>query len=367
MKKSVCWQPVYTLTTSIARNLLDIETARVVLDKTPLPAAIQIELSRKARIRSTHYSTSIEGNRLTIQEAEDVISQRHKKFLGRERDILEVKNYWNALARVEEWAATGKPVSEDIIRRIYTILIKGIKTKPLPYRDGHNIIRDSLSGGIVYLPPETHDVPVLMGEMVEWIEKSEKERVPAAIIAGLAHYQFVTIHPFYDGNGRTARLLATFILQKMGYGMNGLYSLEEYHSHDLEAYYRALDTGNHHNYYMGRAKADLTGWLEYFTGALTLALSKAKEEALQYLKTGGGTENIRATTLHKLDHRARLVRGLFEQQELITSNDVVIALGLSARMARVLLKEWVAAGWLVIASPSNRTRSYALKANRLDE
>jgi len=353
------WQPKYLITPSIARNLMDIEAARVVVESTPLPPAIQSELTRRARIRATHYSTRIEGNRLTLQEAEEVISNRRRQFHGRERDVAEVQNYWNALIRVEEWANKARPITEDVIKRIHTMVMNGSRSKPMPYRDGQNVIRDSFTGGIIYLPPEAPDVPGLMQEMVAWVNSAEKKQVPAVIIAALAHYQFVNIHPYYDGNGRTARLLAAFILHRSGYGLNGLFSLEEYHSLDLDAYYNALDVGEHHNYYMGRADADLTGWLEYFIGTLASVFSAAKYEAVRCAENGIPAE---PEELRKLDHRARMVISLFSRQETIASSDVAQALGLSDRMARVLLKEWVDAGWLVVLNASKRGRNYSLSA-----
>ena len=350
-------QPIYTITPSIARHLMDIEAARVAVENTPLSPAVQAELNRKAHIRSTHFSTRIEGNRLTLQEAEEVISNRRRQFHGRERDVAEVQNYWNALIRVEEWAGKLRPVTEDTIRRIHAIVMSGSRAKPLPYRDGQNVVRDSVTGGIIYLPPEAPDVPGLMREMAAWINAAEKNRVPAVIVAALAHYQFVTIHPYYDGNGRTARLLATFILHRGGYGLNGLFSLEEYHARDLGAYYGALAVGGHHNYYMGRADADLTAWLEYFVSTLASVFSAARQEA------AGGARNgipVEPEELRKLDHRARVVIGLFARQETIRSSDVAQALAVSERMARVLLNEWVGAGWLVVADPSKRARCYSL-------
>lgn len=356
---SYVWQPRYSITPSIARRLMEIEAARVVVEKTPLPPAVQAELTRRARVRATHFSTRIEGNRLTLEEAEEVISHRRRHFAGRERDVAEVQNYWNALVRVEEWAAKGRPVTEELVRRIHAIVMNGPRAKPPAYRDGQNVVRDSVTGAIVYLPPEAKDVPALMRGLVGWISAAQRQQVPGVIIAALAHYQFVTIHPYYDGNGRAARLLATFILHRSGYGLDGLFSLEEYHSRNLEAYYGALDVGGHHNYYFGRATADLTDWLEYFTGTLAAVFEAARDEALRCAKDGVRTE---PDELRKLDHRARVVLALFARQNTITSRDVAGALGLSDRMARVLLAQWVAAGWLVIAEPSKRARCYALAA-----
>jgi Fic family protein len=158
-KSSPAWQPRYTLTPTIARLLMEIEAARVAVEHTPLPPAAEAELRRRARIRSTHYSTRIEGNRLTLAEAEQVIEGKPARFHGRERDVSEVRNYWNALLRVEEWAARKMPLTEDLIRRLHAMVVKGTRARPTPYRDGQNVIRDSISGAIIYMPPEAQDVP----------------------------------------------------------------------------------------------------------------------------------------------------------------------------------------------------------------
>ena len=353
------WQPRYTLTSTIARCLMDIEAARAVVEHTPLTPDVRDELRRRARLRSTHYSTRIEGNRLTLAEAQQVIEKQKTQFHGRERDVREVRNYWNALLRVEEWAARKAPLTEDLIRKLHALVEKGPRARPTPYRDGQNVIRDSASGGLVYLPPEAHDVPALMAALVEWASRAEKDGVPTPLIAALIHYQFVTIHPYYDGNGRTARLLATFILQRGGYGLSGFFSLEEHHARDLDAYYHSLAVHPHHNYYDGRAEADLTAWLEYFMTTLTDVFVAARTEALEL--AGQGVQ-VEPEELRRLDHRAQVVLGLFNRRDQIKAMHVAEALGLSPRMARVLLREWVEAGWLEIIDPSNRNRAYGLSA-----
>lgn len=310
---SPLWLPLYTLTPAIARALMEIEAACAVIEHTPLTPAAEAELRRIARIRSTHYSTRIEGNRLTLAEAQQVIEGETVQFHGRERYVGEVKNYWNALLCVEEWAAKKMPFTEELIQGLHALIEKGTRAKPTPYRDGQNVIHDSASDAIVYLPPEYKDVPMHMAALVEWANNAEKEGLPAPLIAGLVHYQFVTIHPYYEGNGRTARLLATFILHRGGYGLNGFFSLEEHHARDIEGYYRSLAVHPHHNYYEGRSDADLTPWLEYF------------------IKT-----------------------------EQVAASQVVAALGLSEIMERLLLRTWLIGGWFVIANKSNEKRTYGL-------
>lgn len=352
-----CWQPNYTIIPAIAKFLMEIEAAKTVVEHTPLPPWAENELRERARIRATHYSTFIEGNRLTIGEAESIIRDERAFIREKERDVGEVRNYWNALLRVEEWAAQKLPLTEDLIRRLHALVDKGLRAKPTPYRDGQNVIRDSATGAIVYLPPEAKDVPGLMAEMATWFNQAEKEGVPVPLLAALVHYQFVTIHPFYDGNGRTARLVATFVLHRGGYGLNGYFSLEEHHAKDLGAYYRALAVYSHHNYYMGRAKADLTPWLEYFLSLTAKVFTEAKEEALKLTKEGAPAE---PEQVRMLDRRARVVLGLFAKAEEITAKDIAATLGLSGRMARELAKEWAGQGWLIPASTSKKARRYGL-------
>ena len=351
------WQPAYNITPQLARRLMEIESARTIVTHTPFLPAVEAELRQRVRIRATHYSTRIEGNRLTLEQAEQVIQEKHLAIQGRERDVREVRNYWEALLRVDDWAAQGKPLTDDLIRRLHALVEYGTRTKPTPYRDGQNVIRDSLSGGIVYLPPEAVDVPGLMAGLVKWVQRAENEKIPTPLIAGLVHYQFVTIHPYYDGNGRTARLLATFILHRGGYGLNGFFSLEEYHARDLENYYGALSVHLHHNYYEGRAEADLTSWLTYFVGLLADVFRTAKDEALRLKDTPPAPE---PEILRRLDHRARIALGLFAKQETITVTQVAKILGLSERMVRNLMREWVEQGWLLVADNSRRKRAYKL-------
>ncbi len=357
--QTTTWQPRYTITPAMAQRLMAIEAAKAVVERTPLPPTAEAELRHRARLRSTHYSTRIEGNRLTLDEAERVISEGSATIRGRERDVREVRNYWQALLRVESWAEQGKTLSEALIRRLHALVEFGPRAAPTPYRDGQNVIRDSLSGAIVYLPPEASDVPALMQALVDWADRAGQEGLPAPLIAGLVHYQFVTIHPYFDGNGRTARLLATFILQRGGYGLNGYFSLEEHHARDLAGYYTSLAAHPHHNYYEGRADADLTPWLQYFIELLARVFTLAQEEALRLAQQPPPAE---PEAVRRLDSRARRVLALFAAADQITARQVAETLGLSQRMARNLLRDWVEDGWLEIADPSKRKRAYKLSA-----
>lgn len=145
------------------------------------------------------------------------------------------------------------------------------RVRPTSYRDAQNVIRDSRNKAIVYLPPEAKDVAPLMQQLVAWISATNQPPVP--LRAAIAHYQYAAVHPYYDGNGRTARLLTTLILHPGGYGLKGLYALDEYYARDLKGYYEALTLGPSHNYYMGRVEADITPWVAYSSKAWPLRSS----------------------------------------------------------------------------------------------
>src|SRR5437016_3762298 len=256
------FNPRYTITPVIAHYLMRIEALKEHVMHLPINITVLVSLRETARLYTTHYSTMIEGNRLDTDQIKKVINHKGH-FPGRERDEAEVKGYYAGLHYVEQSAAKGNPVSENTIQKIHALVMgDNKKNSNEKYRDGQNVIRDGRSGSIVYLTPEAQDVSLLMKQMVDWI--NTQKTLPSPIIAAIAHYQFATIHPYYDGNGRIARLLTTLILHLGGYDLKGLYSLEEYYARDLAAYYDALTVGPSHNYYLGRAHADVTKWIDYF-------------------------------------------------------------------------------------------------------
>ena len=352
------FKPTFTITPNVARSLMRIEAARQAVEDLPITPSVLATLRATSRLYSTHYSTMIEGNRLTQEQVGKVIG-KHQHFPGRERDEKEVLGYYTALAKAEAIAASRSAVTESHIQLLHALVVSGGRktAKPTPYRDGQNVIRDSQSRGIVYMPPEARDVPKLMHELAEWINAPEQKGLPCPLCAGIAHYQFATIHPYYDGNGRTARLLTTLILHLGAYDLKGLYSLEEYYARNLGAYYEALAIGPSHNYYQGRAEADITKWLEYFCDGVAESFENVKTHARE--AAGSGAQD-RSTALRRLDPRQRTALGLFSQCDVITSRDIEALFRISQRAARNLLSRWVEDGFLLVADPAKKSRKYGL-------
>ena len=350
------FDPKFTITPATANALMRIEAVKQAFVSLPLTPQMLAHLRETARLFSTHYSTMIEGNRLTQEQVANVI-EKGQHFPGRERDQFEVKGYYAALDEVEHIAKRGSPITEAIIQKLHALVVGGgiTQVKPTPYRDGQNVIRDSRSQGIVYMPPEAKDVPGLMKQLVAWI--SRKDDLPIPVRAGLAHYQFATIHPYYDGNGRTARLLTTLILHLKGYGLKGLYALEEYYARNLNAYYEALTVGSSHNYYMGRAEADVTKWIVYFIEGMAEAFEKVRDQAQREQTRGRKDQSY---LLRTLDVKQRKALELFQDTQKIGSKDVAALFGYAPRTASLLCRKWVNAGFFEIASESKKTRSYKL-------
>lgn len=349
------FQPKYIITNTIANNLLEIERVKESIKSLPINPKLLNSLRETAKLQTIHYSTQIEGNRLSQEEVLEVI-KRNKVIsnTGRIRDEKEIKGYYIAFDYVEKLAKNKAPITEENIKQIHALVIGGgnSKVKPSEYREGQNVIKDSLSGGIVYMPPEAKDVAPLMKEMVKWVNTVKD--VPIPILASIIHYQFVTIHPYFDGNGRTARLLTTLILHKNGYDLKGIYSLEEYYAKDLQGYYEAITIGDSHNYYMGRAEAPITKWIEYFINGMAIAFKSVYAQANENKNT---KDEIKV--LRELDTKQRQILSLFETQKYITTKDVSEFFKFSSRSARLLVLQWVNSEFL-IATGEGRKRKYQL-------
>ena len=311
-----------------------------------------IAVSDIARLYTTHYSTMIEGNILSPEQVEELL-KHEGHFPGHERDEHEVKGYYAALTKAEQWAAKKSSITENIIQTIHALVMNDgkNKVKPTEYRDGQNVIRDARAKGIVYMPPEAKDVPALMKAMVDWISQSKE--IPCPITAAIAHYQFATIHPYYDGNGRTARLLTTLILHQGEYDLKGLYSLEEYYARNLGGYYEAISIGKSHNYYMGRAEADITKWVEYFIEGMSISFENVLKHMAEADKQGSIDQS---SIIRKLDLKQRKILALFQEFETVTSKQIGELFGFKPRTSTKICSDWIANGFLEMVDSSNKGR-----------
>lgn len=332
---------------------MDIEVSRQAVSSLPVSIQLISSLRESARLTSTHYSTQIEGNRLTAEEV--AIVAKGGTFPNRKRDEAEVKNYFRALDYVDTLIKDNPAeISVEMIQSIHGCVMEG-KTKPTAYRDGQNVIRESGSGKIIYLPPEWEEVPQLMSALVDWVNLQLAENeLPAPIIAGIAHYEFATIHPYYDGNGRTARLLTNLILHLSGYGLKGIYSLEEYYARNLQEYYAAISVGESHNYHEGRAEEDISNWVQYFCQGMADSFANVRVQA-EKLKSRPDQTSL----LRELDARQKRILNAFRESRFLTTKEIAEYLGVSSRTALTLCNAWVKNDFL-IQQGERKSRRYEL-------
>jgi len=262
--------PRYTITDRIAADLTVIERARGFLEAATLSDQWLRQMSERALIAEAHATTHIEGTELTLAEAEQLWEGKDVPG-ARDDDVRELLNYRGAFDLVAESVAAGDAVSEGWIREIHKRLVEGVRgseAQPGVYRTVQNYVARGRSE-IVYTPPAPAEVPALMRDLVDWLRERNGTSPHPVLVAGIAQFQLVHIHPFVDGNGRTSRLLSMLCLYRAGYDFKRLFTLSEYYDRDRKKFYEAIQAVRNNG-------MDLTGWLEFFTSALAAQLSEVK-------------------------------------------------------------------------------------------
>lgn len=271
------FEPKYTINTEILKYIGSIEASKEVIDHAPLVPAWEKKFQEDALVRTVHHGTHIEGNELNITEAQKVLEGQ--EVLARSRDIQEVLNYRDVLELLEELSGKieqgeiTKEISEELIKRLHKITVNKLlpEEKIGNYRRVQVVVRNSATGEVSFTPPAFADVPALILDFLQWLNNATEEDVHPILKAGIAHYEFVRIHPFVDGNGRVARALSTLILFFEGYDIRRFFSIEEYFDTNAYDYYQALQD-------VARMKGDFTPWLTYFTKGLAIELTRVKEK-----------------------------------------------------------------------------------------
>jgi Fic family protein len=261
--------PRFTITNRITAGLTAIERARGFLEAATLSDEWVRRMSQRALLVEAHATTHIEGAELTLAQAETVLAGG-KVAEARDDDVRELLNYREAFNLVSEYVGGGEPITEGLIREIHKTLVEGVRGgegQPGQYRTIQNYVGNSRTKAVIYMPPSPGEVPGLMHDLVVWL--GAESAVHPVLVAGLAQFQLVQIHPFVDGNGRTSRLLSTLCLYRSGYDFKRLFTLSEYYDRDRSQFYQAIQS-------VRERDLDLTGWLEFFVDGLATQLGEVK-------------------------------------------------------------------------------------------
>jgi len=266
--------PNFRYTNRIVNNLVEITSAREIILNSYLVPKWEVSLRRDALIKAAHASTAIEGNPLTLEEVSQLAEGR--EVMASRKAKQEVLNYLNVLERIEKYQNGGNVTEKSILR-----MHKDVTKETLDsfehegnYREIQVYVGNRITGEVTFMPPPPHDVPVLMGALIEWLNSDGSCNLSPVLVAGMSHYEFVRIHPFVDGNGRTARALATLILHLREFDIKKFFALDDYYDSDRMAYYNALKS-------VDPETIDITDWLEYFTEGVLISISKVKEKVLK--------------------------------------------------------------------------------------
>jgi Fic family protein len=275
--------PNYSITNKLLNHLTAITSAREVIEQSRLLPQREATLRRQALLHNTHSSTAIEGNLLNYDQV--VSLANGTSIAATHKDKQEVLNYINALEHIPELIINRTFSAETLLqlhRRVSTNVLQTTSDSGA-YRKVQVFVGRSVFTGthvhqeVDYMPPTAKEVPILVNEFISWLNKKDSWEIHPVLLAGIAHYEIARIHPFIDGNGRTARLFASLVLYESGFDKRRLFALDDYYDHDRQAYYNALKTVDSETW-------NITRWLEYFCEGVLFAIEKVKSAVI---KTGG--------------------------------------------------------------------------------
>ncbi len=270
--------PHFTLTPLIQRQLLAIDACRGFLEAVRLRDDWGADLQRKARVQDALSSVQIEGNSLTYAEAFELAHNvPDRELRDSEREFL---NYLSAFEALDGLAGNRDArITRMDLQNLHKLLVDGVRGG---HRFAGQLRRESVTVGdregdtvvVHHQPPHWGDVEPELTALFDWIELAKQKPTPKqiakgaadpwvhpVIVAGIAQHRLVWIHPFVDGNGRSARMLTTLLLYQREYDFKYLFDLSSYYEKNRDKYYDALRAVDR--------TGDYTPWLQYFLGGLS--------------------------------------------------------------------------------------------------
>ena len=234
----------------------------------------------------------------------------------------EIRNYYLALEYLSKELERKTPFSIELLLKVQKQIVFGESKDKIGLRGPMPpgvlfAVYDSNTGNPEYIPPEYNDIPKLLEELVNYINNSDDHPI---IKAAILHYQLVTIHPFEDGNGRTARIMSNYILSYYGYGFKEIGSLEEYFSFDLDEYYSSLQMGLPVLYYDGRDNPPHPEiWINYFIKVFSLYASKVTEIATN------SVNNNEKERINQLSSKAKTLLNYITKEKILEFSPIELA------------------------------------------
>lgn len=302
------FDPKFSITNRMTAAITQIERTRGFLEAARLSDDWVRDMGNQALIKEAHHTTHIEGTRLTLDQAERLWKGEAVPEADPD-DTRELLNYRTAFEFVSQCLDSGDPITEGMVREIHRKLVEGVrggKADPGNYRRIQNYVANSSTGEVIYTPPSAVEVPIMMSELVKWLNLDLE--IHPVLISGIAQFQLVHIHPFLDGNGRASRLLSTLCLYKAGYDFKRLFTISEYYDRDRPTFYKKIQSVREND-------MDMTGWLDYFITGLETQMIEVKERGEQVIRRDILTQK------HNLNERqAKAIEYILQHDRLTIQN-----------------------------------------------
>ncbi len=304
---------------------------------------IQIHVATEAVI-----SSRIEGTQTQIDEAlmneEEITSER-------KNDWREVNNYIKSLNTAIE-QLQQLPISSRLLKNTHKILLDSVRGKhklPGAFRTSQNWIGGNSLADATFIPPHPDYVGEFMNDLENFIH-NEEIGIPYLIKIAIAHYQFETIHPFLDGNGRIGRLLITLFLVDKKILTKPLLYISVYFEKNKGLYYDNLT--------WVRTKSDMKQWLKYFLVGIAETAEKSSQTLLNILELKEEIENKISNEFGRKSQQGILLLQYLLKKPSITVNQAKEAIALSYNAANSLITDFIKAGILKEVTGYNRNRVF---------
>jgi len=336
------FNPQFNITPAITSTLDDIERHRWLIDNMLLMPKHEAWMRREVRIERAVGTTRIEGAKL-----DEVAVRELAKSRGTGKPTEDEQANINALQAYEfiDFLSDQEdiPIDELVIRQLNRYFMNGAPETLTPgvYRRGQNTVGK-------FSPPDQGDVPSLMRSFALWLRKEDSEIHPV-IKAGIAHIHMVAIHPFWDGNGRTARGLSALILQRSQFDLKKLLSIESYLFAIRDKYFTAIERTLGTRFL---PDYDATSWLEFFVMALKAQVEGLTAQLTEWhrmMQSIYKDVTAKGWTLQQIDAYMFAL-----QTGQITRSDYIEITGVSPVTASRHLAEFVKAGMF---EPEGKGRS----------
>jgi Fic family protein len=259
---------------------LEFAENRLYVARSLIPNEYVSYFQESAHYLSAHTSTAIEGNPLSEEEAMEVLVEGPNPDNPMQVEKVNLDEAYELMLQLASDKATR--IDEGIIRTINSIVLKGLPDTKAKnrgrYRPGPSLVVDEMTRAIRYRPPQSTWVPELMKGLVQDVEVWRRSHL-GPLSSALAHFGIVSIHPFEDGNGRTARLVADMVLHLDDWSADGMISVSQVIHQEIGEYYRVLQVAQGKDF---KEVVDVTEFVRFHTNAISVAAARLEEKAMRF-------------------------------------------------------------------------------------